>query len=345
MTPRIGIVVLGMHRSGTSAITRTLGLLGATLPVHMIGPGIGNQAGHWEPAPLVAIHERMLVEAGSGWDDWRAFDPRALPGERLRAYRDEIVSCLIEEYGESPLFVVKDPRMARFVPLYANLLASVGVEPRYVICLRNPLAVIDSLAVRNGTSPGFAALFWLRHVLEAEAATRASTRCLISYERLMDDWRDTVTLVAASLGIDWQVDLDNVGPTIDTFLSGELQHHRPKLEDLGDRPEAAGWVKSAYEALESLRLDPSGSSAIGTLDGIKSEFDRFAELFGAATFPELYARDRRIHELTAERLREMARANEAERALVTLQHSRSWRLTQPLREARRLVARRRAPTQ
>ena len=71
---RTCLLVLGMHRSGTSAFTRILNLMGAKLPKQLIGALPGNEAGHWEPERLVLLHDQMLAEAGSSWRDLRPLD-------------------------------------------------------------------------------------------------------------------------------------------------------------------------------------------------------------------------------------------------------------------------------
>ena len=67
--PRRAILILGMHRSGTSALTRVLSLCGGTLPQRIIGPNLDNPTGYWEPPEIVDIHNEMLAAAGSSWDD------------------------------------------------------------------------------------------------------------------------------------------------------------------------------------------------------------------------------------------------------------------------------------
>lgn len=72
MTPsaqRRALVVLGMHRSGTSAAARVFSLLGAELPQNLLPPTEGNASGYWEPAALVAAHDSLLAELDSRWDD------------------------------------------------------------------------------------------------------------------------------------------------------------------------------------------------------------------------------------------------------------------------------------
>src|SRR5580658_5857134 len=69
------LLVLGMHRSGTSALTRVFSLLGADLPNNMLDANPTNEAGHWESLDLMVGHDELLASAGSRWDDWRAFNP------------------------------------------------------------------------------------------------------------------------------------------------------------------------------------------------------------------------------------------------------------------------------
>ena len=63
------IAILGMHRSGTSALTRALNLCGVVLPGQMMDNTEGNASGHWEPLEVVAIHDEMLATQHLAWDD------------------------------------------------------------------------------------------------------------------------------------------------------------------------------------------------------------------------------------------------------------------------------------
>src|SRR6185437_16639542 len=65
---RQALLVLGMHRSGTSALTRVLNLCGAALPRHNMAAAQSNRLGFWEPQRIVDTHDRFLKEAGTGWE-------------------------------------------------------------------------------------------------------------------------------------------------------------------------------------------------------------------------------------------------------------------------------------
>jgi hypothetical protein len=281
-----------MHRSGTSAVTRVLNFLGATLPKQ---PMLSvKREDHWEPERLVGLNEAMLAEAGSRWDDWRAFDPAVL-GDRLGHYQSQIKTILNEQYGDAQLIVIKDPRMCRFMPLYEHALTNLGFTPRFLLMHRNPLAVTASLNKRNGMTPGFAGLLWLRHTLDAVEASDGHPRCFLSYERFLDDWRSETSRVASELAVEWPPAGEAAADSIDRYLRRDLQHHAPSLADLEADERVNDWVKEAYRALLSLERGETAEAKDG-LAQVKAAFERQSAVFGAATLPELAERERRLND-------------------------------------------------
>ncbi|RUV36828.1 glycosyltransferase [Mesorhizobium sp. M7A.F.Ca.MR.148.00.0.0] len=297
---RTCIMVLGMHRSGTSALTRAINLLGAELPKNMLGANLSNPTGHWEPERLIALHDQMLAEAGSSWDDWRSFDPNDLGAQRLRFYKAEIARLIDEEYGSAPFFVLKEPRISRFVPLYAEILRRMRIDVRYVLIDRNPLAVIASLANRNGFTMGFSSLLWLRHELEAERATRGRSRILLSYESLLDDWRQGIDGITATLSLDWPVPDVKWQSLLSEHFATDNQHFTASTEVLDADLRIIDWVKDAYTALIALRSDDTDAVAIEILDRIRAEFESVSRTFGDAFFPEIDCRLRVFHRQKSE---------------------------------------------
>jgi glycosyltransferase involved in cell wall biosynthesis len=290
---RKAILVLGMHRSGTSALTRVLSLLGAALPKRVMPPAANNnEAGFWEPEQLVHLHDAMLAEAGSRWDDWRAFDPAALGAERLAHYKAEIARLIAEEYGDTPLIVIKDPRICRFTPLYADILAAMEINAYYVLATRNPLAVAASLTKRDGFTLGYSALVWLRHMLEAEHATRGSPRILLSYEELLRDWRGEINKITRALALSWPRSPDEAATEIEEHLSPQYQHNVADEAQLLADERVAQWVKDAYAALTALEQHVNSTAPLAVLDRVKAEFDAVAPIFGNLFYEVLSLRER-----------------------------------------------------
>lgn len=313
-TRRIALVLLGMHRSGTSAMTRVTSLLGADLPKIPMGPGRGNERGHWEPSRLVTCHNRLLQRLGSRWNDWQRIDMTHLPATERADLKRELSGLIDADYPEASLFVLKDPRLCRMAPFYAELLGEKGIEARYLLAIRNPLAVIHSLSDRDGIWPGAAALIWLRHVLDAERATRSASRAVVSYEQVLRNWRSTMQRAGARLCIRWPRPYDDAAPEIDAFLAQEMQHFAPSQRELAARQDVPVWVRQAYKSLLNLEANPDDDAAVDTLDVIREAFDTASPVFADALQREL---DTRQAELAA------ARADVAARAKLVMERDRN----------------------
>lgn len=197
--PRQALIVLGMHRSGTSALTRALNLLGAALPMDLMPPHEDNRLGYWESHKITRFNNRLLQSAGPRWDSDAPLRAEWFCDQAARAeHYEEARSLLAGEFGDAPLFILKDPRLCRLFPFWEKVLAGEGIDRRVVLCLRDPREVAASLAARFDNpalhpaaipAHSRAHLLWLRHVLEAEKSTRHLPRIAVDYADLVSDWR------------------------------------------------------------------------------------------------------------------------------------------------------------
>src|SRR5574343_1947848 len=110
------VLILGMHRSGTSMLTRLLNIAGYALPTELIGATKDNQTGHWEPVVLNTLNQDFLVRIGSDWSDWSRLDFDALPRDVLAAYGADLRAWLRSEKGTRQSLVLKEPRACRLAP-------------------------------------------------------------------------------------------------------------------------------------------------------------------------------------------------------------------------------------
>ena len=165
---RVVVIVLGA-RSGTSALAGTLGILGCTLPRHLMGPCSSNEKGHFEPADIADLHDALLAEAGSAWDDWRPFPKAGTAQAAYPGYLDQLQAAFLDDYGDFTLAVLKEPRMCRMLPLWWRLLARVGARAAPVFIFRDPVEVAQSLAARDASTMLHGLRYWLRNQLELRA--------------------------------------------------------------------------------------------------------------------------------------------------------------------------------
>lgn len=289
---RIGLAVLGMHRSGTSALTRVLSLLGAELPQRLMGANYANETGYWEPQKLVEINDQVLSGGRSSWDDWRKFDALAL-SEQLPHFKDALAACLQEDFGESNLFVLKDPRICRLVPLFKDVLDQLRVDLRFVIPYRNAISVAASLNARDGMSVAYAKLLWARHILDAEADTRVSRRVFISYDRLLSDFEGVCDRVGSLLNVVWPISMDDARANIAAFIRSDLRHHHVSAGDSSSLDEIDIFLNKILANIDQLERDPHDEQAMKSLSSLREELDNPCGRFLDATFDEFAARQAR----------------------------------------------------
>jgi len=287
---RRAILVLGMHRSGTSALTRIIGHLGATLPLDPMPETADNPGGYWESRSIARFNNRLLESAGTRWNDDAPL-PAAWFADPARAADREEGGALVDAaFGAAQLLAFKDPRLCRLLPFWKEVLADRGIEPCAVIALRDPAEVARSLQARLDdpafrpaavAAPERGLLLWLRYVLDAEARSRDMPRAVIDYPSLIADWREAVR------GLVELVPLPTItfeaATAIDGFLSPGLRRQR------GPAPDESG-ATGGMAGVEALRsVGEAVTQAVGTgveqaaaqrrLDALARSFDRLSTAY------------------------------------------------------------------
>ncbi|MBL4591453.1 MAG: glycosyltransferase [Phycisphaerales bacterium] len=300
------ILVLGMHRSGTSAVTGALGLLGPQMPSDPLPPvPDANATGYWESASIVVTHDRLLSEIGLRWDMpmlsaigqhdiLKQIDSASVNTDWV----EQLARCVRDSFSLSdasaPPIVIKDPRMCRLVPLWKRVLKTLDTKPLFVLPIRNPSEVAASLKNRDGLELGKSLWIWLDHVLREEFETRGHPRVFLSYSSLLSDWKTTLSSVDRILGIDLRI--QECAHKVDEFLSSTHRHHTADDNDLLTLPQI---IIDAFKELDTAAThgrEPNPE----ILDEIAREFDSICRLSGCwitDTQRELKQAQQTIHDL------------------------------------------------
>lgn len=192
------VVIMGMHRSGTSFLAACMQDLGYRLPHDRQTGAEDNRFGHCEPAAVVALNDRLLQHAGGRWDMAAAPSPDALPALDPDAAR----AALAQSYGRMQRVVIKDPRLALTFGLWRPVLEQMGVRLHCLIALRHPAAVAGSLARRNAMPPALAALAWAAHLQGAVRSSAGLPRSLVCFPDWVQDPGACLLPLLAELGVD-----------------------------------------------------------------------------------------------------------------------------------------------
>ncbi|WP_416268750.1 hypothetical protein SD235_03695 [Burkholderia cepacia] len=242
------IVVLGMHRSGTSTLTRATAVLGAEFGSNLMPaiPG-NNDKGFFEDLDVVALNEELLHAAGGDWHSMAAIDIGLLQPEQLDRFRVRAIDLLRAKCRENQILSVKDPRLARLLSFWKPVFACIGIRVLYLIAVRNPISVVQSLARRDGFPVEKSYILWLAYVVSALDLTQDVRRVLIDYDRLMDTPRQELENISDFF------DLPLIESRLEefesSFLDDNLRHTRYTVEDLQLVNSAPRQVKELYLAL------------------------------------------------------------------------------------------------
>lgn len=231
------IAVVGMHRSGTSAMTRVLNLLGVDLGKRLLPPGRGNRLGHWEHQDVVDLHENLLHELDMTWDETRPMPEGWQTSAAAQTAVDNITELVTRDFLDSGLWAVKDPRLCRLLPLWTEALTRLGIELRVLFVMRHPAEVAGSLQARDDMDAATARLIWLQHVAEPEQATRDLMRSAVLYDDLLSDWKKAVTHIRRDLHLRWPKPVAQAASDINAFLKPGERHN--VVEDDASAPLVA----------------------------------------------------------------------------------------------------------
>ncbi len=280
------ICVLGMHRSGTSALTGVVEQLGAFLgpPAHLMAPRADNPAGFFEHQPLTDLNDEILRAHGGVWQappllpaGWA--DAAALDDIRRRA-----AEVLAADFAGHRLTVWKDPRACLTLAFWRPLLPRV----KTVVCVRHPLEVARSLLVRDGLDVPRSIDLWMRY-MSAAVAEAGDDVLVVAYDDLLRDPDTAVARLAAF--IDPAIgEAARAAAAAHVGARGHLRHHADAMRDLASAPDVPFAVTAFYALLVALaRTDPDGR-------GLPADLRDAARVL-AATAPVFQAAERSLARL------------------------------------------------
>lgn len=245
------IIVLGMHRAGTSAITRLINMMGAYLaPEDQFLPATpDNPKGYWERIDVLQLHEFALNQIGADWYLTSAVDPDHIPPELQETFTQRARKILQGMDGHRP-WVMKDPRLCLLLPLWLPLLE----VPVCVHVVRHPLSTARSLAKRDGFPLHFGAALWEQYTARALIVSSGLPRFSICYEKLMEQPLAITRQLYETLGHHGVQALRLPAEReIRAFLDSDLQHYYAHDE------KDSNWLtrnqRLLWEALRDSRLE------------------------------------------------------------------------------------------
>jgi GT2 family glycosyltransferase/glycosyltransferase involved in cell wall biosynthesis len=177
------LIVLGMHRSGTSVLARLLNMMGAYFGPEGVNTGANkeNPKGFWERRDVRQLNDFVLQSVGCDWDRVADFKIRTLPDAVVNEFRTRASNIVLEMDAHRP-WLLKEPRLCLLLELWKE-------HFEVPVCLhiyRHPLEVAQSLLARNGIPTHTGIALWEKYNNTALKASRGLPRLTVSHNNLMN---------------------------------------------------------------------------------------------------------------------------------------------------------------
>ena len=277
------IVVIGMHRSGTSAITRGLPIFGATLGDNLMMPFSDNPTGFWEDKQITELNEEILKIIGSAWHDTKSICISKLYDQKLKPQKEKALTLISDRIAKDNLFAWKDPRASILLMFWQDVFKQLDLDDSYIISLRNPVSVIESLFKRNGFKKEKSFLLWSKYTLNAIKLSEGKLRILVDYDNLLKSPVFQLERIANALKLPSPYERQELlQEYIYNFISTDLRHSLFDHFALESCPQALSFTKTLYKWLSKIaddEIDFRDPLLINELKNIENNFYELESLY------------------------------------------------------------------
>ncbi len=254
------IVVIGMHRSGTSTVMNALACLGVSLGDNLLPPGVDNPKGFFEDKSVNDLNIAMLDAIGQTWFSLSLVSDADIDKLIALGYLEKAIALLNDKTKTTPVFGFKDPRVSKLLKFWKLVFARMHCDVQYVLCLRHPLSVANSLLKRNKSPIEKGYLLWLSYNLSIVTESQDLRLIPLDYDQLMEAPIAHIQYLAEQLNLTADMDLANQFAT--EFLDKELRHTSFDESALVNDKSCPEVVAKAYTLFnQMLKADPKTTHA------------------------------------------------------------------------------------
>jgi len=251
------IIVLGTPGSGTSILAGCLKELGADPGKNIISPGSNNGKARFENTDIVLTHKILLRDLGCRQEMIGSLPINWEQSKAAEKAKQKIRSILKNNFSLEGLFVVSDPQICRFLPLWLKVLREMSIKPALVFNLRHPAENAQSLEAKDNLEFKKALLLWLSYYRDAFNASSDIPKVITTFDQLLADPVFTLKRISNSLSIEYPVTIQESLMDILTFIQPEMKHHHFNPSGIKDN-SAIEHFSNLYEQVRLLNAEHTG---------------------------------------------------------------------------------------
>ncbi len=289
------IVVLGMHRSGTSVIARSLKVLGVELGENLMpaDPGV-NEKGFWEDMDFYALNEELLrVLSGREWHTLSPISINEFQGDSLSSLKIRAIELLRKKIGDESVFGIKDPRFSILLPFWKAVFLALDIDVRYVIAIRNPISIALSLQKRDGFELEKSYYLCLYYLVSCFVETENEFRVVVSYDFVMAEPEAQIRRMAEKLQL--SVIASELKEFESNFISSDLCHSKFQKKDFNlfsnEMPEDVIKIFTLLESISRDKISPNSEEVCQNFQSMWKKLLEMVPAFNFMTIKEKQARN------------------------------------------------------
>ena len=262
------VVVLGMHRSGTSVLTGLVSLFGGYVGSDLMSATEDNPKGYFENNKVYLLNEKILKENRVSWDNY-SFSAESIDSAGVDKYVNDAKAVITDELKYVNNLIIKDPRICILFPIWERALNELSINIKLIFAFRSPLEVSHSLLKRDQIEVEKGLMIWSHYFLQSELYSRTYPRMIVEYD---NDFKDMIAFLDELAGFLGLSNNDEILQKAADLYSHKLKHHEVALDAISN--DLPPYLNSLIQLLKSKSFDNSK-----TLDDIRDEFSRSKYFF------------------------------------------------------------------
>jgi len=225
------IVVLGMHRGGTSVTTRSLSVFNIDLGNTLIRADKNiNVKGYWEDRDINMLNNEMLKAINSNWHELIPITHLDIIKLHKKGYLDRAVKLLIKKVGDNHIWGFKDPRVSKLLLFWNQVFLACKFNVYYILSIRNPMSVAESLNKRDKFDREMSYLLWLEYIITALINSNETKRIIVNFDHLINQPEKELTRMSKILKLD--IDFHELEQFTLNFIDKNLRHNNYTTNEL-----------------------------------------------------------------------------------------------------------------
>lgn len=279
-------VVIGIGRSGTSAIASGLNALGIDFGNDLKpGDAVWNPKGFWEDIDIGHTINRGVVSVVDyNWMSMNSIHTLCHENPALQGLKNYAKDLLRKRMSNTTRWGFKDISTVKILPFWQEVFSELDVKDNYIITVRNPLATAHSYHRVDKNDIEIGLIVWLMHIIPAINDTQGRNKLVVSYDLMLESPRSQLERIQKQLKLSKPNDAA-LNEYVHDFLDKKLQHYHYTNEALKAHSAfaVAPLCLKTYELLMRLAKDEikfTDQVFIDTWAEIKTEFAQVHAIYG-----------------------------------------------------------------